>query len=173
VKDEKGVEHPIASEVGKEELPQALDLFTTSAVPRQDGLININTAPTEALLTVPGIDEPLAEAIQSTRKSISPERRGTIAWLFQEGVVDAPTFKKLAPFLTARSFQFSFQVIGYGFPSGRFRRMEVVIDSSELTPRVVYLRDLTRLGLPFKLEPQTLEAPAQARRSEKPFLNRG
>jgi len=168
VKDEKGVEHEVASEVGKAELPQAMDLFTTSSLKRFDGLININTAPIEALTTVPGIDESLAESILSARRSISPEKRGTIAWLYQEDVVDAPTFKKLAPYLTARGYQFSFQVVGFGVPSGRFRRLEVVIDSSELTPRVVYLRDLTRLGLPFKLEPASTEAPAQARRPNKP-----
>lgn len=167
VKDEKGKEVEIASEVGKVELPQALDLFTTSALNTQDGLININTAPIEVLTTVPGIDEPLAESILSARRSISPEKRGTIAWLFQEDVVDAATFKRLAPYLTARSYQFSFQVVGFGVPSGRFRRLEVVIDSSELTPRVVYLRDLTRLGLPFKLEPASTEAPAEARAGSK------
>ena len=174
VKDEKGKETEVASEVGKVELPQALDLFTTSALKTQEGLININTAPIEVLTTVPGIDETLAESILSARKSISPEKRGTIAWLFQEDVLDAATFKKVAPFLTARSYQFSFQVVGFGVPSGRFRRLEVVIDSTELTPRVVYLRDLTRLGLPFKLEPATTEAPAEARTLAKPeLLHRG
>jgi type II secretory pathway component PulK len=174
VKDDKGGEREVASEVGKAELPQALDLFTTSALSTHDGLINVNTAPIEVLTTVPGIDESLAESILSARKSISPEKRGTIGWLFQEDVMDAATFKRLAPYLTARSFQFSFQVVGFGVPSGRFRRLEVVIDSSELTPRVVYLRDLTRLGMPFKLEPATTEAPAQARASTKPGpTNRG
>jgi type II secretory pathway component PulK len=171
VKNEKGVEQVVVSGVGKAELTLAMDLFTTTREPKQDGLININTASIEVLTTVPGIDEPLAEAILSTRRSISPERRDTIAWLFQENVVDAATFKKLAPYLTARAFQFSFQVIGFGSPSGRFRRMEVVIDSSESAPRVVYLRDLTRLGLPFKLEPQSMEAPVQARGSAKPERN--
>jgi DNA uptake protein ComE-like DNA-binding protein len=174
VKDEKGKEVEVTSEVGKAELPQALDLFTTSTLKTQEGLININTASIEALTTVPGIEEPLAESILSARKSVSPEKLGTVAWLFQEDVVDAATFKKLAPFLTARSYQFSFQVVGFGVPSGRFRRLEVVIDSSELTPRVVYLRDLTRLGLPFKLEPATTEAPAEARALAKPDpLHRG
>lgn len=171
VKDEKGVEVSVASGVGKAELPQALDLFTTDPALRQDGLININTAPVEVLTTVPGIDEPLAESILSTRRSISPENRGTIAWLYQEGVVDAAKFKQLAPYLTARGVQFSFQVVGYGVPSGRFRRMEVVIDSSESPVRVVYLRDLTRLGVPFRLGPDTTEMPAQARRSTKPEQN--
>ena len=174
VKDEKGAEREVASEVGKAELPQALDLFTTSALSVSDGLINVNTASIEILTTAPGIDESMAESILSARRSISPEKRGTIAWLFQEDVMDAPTFKRIAPYLTARSCQFSFQVVGFGVPSGRFRRLEVVIDSSELTPRVVYLRDLTRLGLPFKLEPAATEAPAQARASRKPGpTNRG
>jgi hypothetical protein len=145
----------------------ALDLFTTSALKTTDGLININTAPIEVLTTIPGIDEPLAESILSARKSISPEKRATIAWLFQEDVVDAESFKRIAPYLTARGSQFSFQVVGFGVPSGRFRRLEIVIDSSELTPRVVYLRDLTRLGAPFKLEPETTEAPKEARASER------
>jgi DNA uptake protein ComE-like DNA-binding protein len=174
VKDEKGKDQTIESGVGKEELPLVLDLFTGTSEKRQDGLINVNTAPGEVLATVPEIDEPLAETIQSTRRSISPEHRATIAWLYQEGVVDAAKFKRIAPYLSARSFQFSFQVIGFGVPSGRFRRMEVVIDSSESGSRVVYLRDLTRLGLPFKLEPQTTEAPAQARALVKPEkINRG
>jgi hypothetical protein len=174
VKDDKGKETQVTSEVGKAELPQALDLFTTSVLKTQDGLINVNTATIEALTTIPGLEESMAESILSARKSISPEKRATIAWLFQEDVMDADTFKKFAPYLTARSFQFTFQVVGFGVPSGRFRRMEVVIDSSESTPRVVYLRDLTRLGAPFKLEPESTEAPAQARASAKPEpLNRG
>ncbi len=178
VKDDKGIEREIASEVGKAELPLALDLFSTSTQARAEGLINVNTASIETLTAIPGIEEPLAEAIQSTRRSISPEKRATIAWLFQEDVMDAATFKKLAPRLTARSFQFSFQVVGYGIPSGRFRRLEIIIDSSESTPRVVYLRDLTRLGLPFKLEPPAVEAaPAASKQAGAGWnlrkLNRG
>lgn len=174
VKDEKGLERDVSSGVGKAELPQALDLFSTTRDARINGLLNVNTASIEALMTIPGIDEPLAEAILSARKSVSPENRSTIAWLYQEDVVDGAKFKQLAPYLTARSFQFSFQVVGFAVPSGKFRRLEVVIDSSESAPRVVYLRDLTRLGMPFKLEPANAEAPKQARRTEENNrLNRG
>lgn len=162
VKNATGVEQDVASEIGKEELPFVLDKFTVGRPALREGKINVNTAPIEVLTTVPGIDEPLAEAIASTRRSISPERRGTIAWLFQEDVVDAAKFKELAPHLTARSKQFSFHVAGYGVPSGRFRRYEVIIDSSETAPRVVYMRELTRLGAPFKLEGPAMETPGAA-----------
>ena len=68
--------------------------------------------------------------------------------------MDAPRFKQLTPFLTARSYQYSFRVVGYGLPSGRFRVLDVIIDLASGEPVVTYLRDLTRLGVPFKLEPE-------------------
>ena len=157
VKDGRGRAVEVSSGVGKAELPLVLDLFTCTSDTKMDGLINVNTASLRVLQTVPGIDEPLAEAILSTRRSISPEHRRSIAWLYQEGVVDAARFKQLAPFLTARSFQYSFHVIGYGLPSGRYRVLDVLIDLASGQPRVAYLREITRLGLPFRLE--TREAP--------------
>jgi type II secretory pathway component PulK len=157
IKNSSGRPVEIASGVGKEELPRILDLFTATSAAGFEGLLNVNTASIAALQTVPGIDESLAEAILSTRRSISPEHRTTIAWLFQEGLVDAPLFKQLAPYLTARALQFSCHVVGYGLPSGRYRVLDVLIDLSGGKPRIAYLRDITRLGLPFRLEPQ--EAP--------------
>jgi hypothetical protein len=154
IKDNTGKETEIQSGIGPEELPLVLDLFTASANQRFDGLVNVNTASIPVLTSVPGIDEPLAESILSTRRSISPERRATIAWLYQEHVVDAAQFKQLAPFLTARSYQYSFRVVGYGLPSGRFRVLDVIVDLASSKPVVTYIRDLTRLGRPFKLEPE-------------------
>ena len=162
IKDDKGKEIEIASGVGKDELPQVLDLFTASQDSRFDGLIDINSASIAVLRTIPGIDEPLAESIVSARRSISPERRTTIAWLFQEGVVDAAQFKQLAPLLTARSFQYSFRVVGYGVPSGRYRVLDVIIDVAGEQPRISYLRDLTRLGMPFPITGPEVVPAAQA-----------
>ncbi len=159
VKDGKGAEVEVSSGVGKEELPKVLEFFTTSREDRQHGLININTAGAPVLATVPGIDETLAESILSTRRGIGPERRTTIAWLYQEGVVDSALFKRIAPYLTARGYQYSFHVVGYGLPSGRFRTLEVIIDLSGGEPRISYLRDLTRLGIPLQLEGGSTDAP--------------
>jgi hypothetical protein len=168
IKDAAGKETEIASGLGPEELPLVLDLFTASNSKRFAGLVNINTASLAVLAFLPGIDEPLAESILSTRRSISPERRTTIAWLYQEQVVDAARFKQLAPFLTARSYQYSFRVVGYGLPSGRFRVLDVIIDLASGEPVVTYLRDLTRLGLPFKLEPDILMEVTSKSESRNP-----
>jgi DNA uptake protein ComE-like DNA-binding protein len=151
VKDSQGRQVEIQSGVGKTELPLVLDLFTCSDSERFNGLINVNTASMSVLQTIPGIDEPLAEAIVSARRSLSPERRTTIAWLYQEAVVDAPVFRQIASYLTARSFQYSFHVVGFGLPSGRYRVLDVLIDLATGKPRIIYLRDLTRLGPPFPL----------------------
>lgn len=173
VKDAKGVDVEITSGIGKAELATVLDLFTASEELQTDGLINVNTASATVLATLPGVDEALAEAIVSTRRSISPERRATIAWLYQEGVVDAAKFKALAPLLTARSFQFTFQVIGYGVPSGRFRVLEAGIDVAPGTRRVTYLRDVTRRGLPFNLGGETENSPAKSVKRTGKEVRRG
>lgn len=159
VKDDAGRPTEVLSGVGKDELPRLLDVFTTRRDARQEGLVNVNTASIPVLLAIPGIDETIAEAIVSTRKSISPERRATIAWLVQEGVVNAAQFKEMAPYLTARSFQFGFTVVGYGVPSGRFKVLEVMIDVAHGESRVVYLRDMSRLGMPFKVGTGSKDAP--------------
>ena len=129
-----------------------LDRFSASSNDRIEGLINVNTASAAILATVPGIDEPLAEAVVSARKALSPERRKTIAWLFQEDIVDAARFKQIAPRLTTRSLQFRFSVIGFGMPSRRYRVAEAVIDISGARPALMYLRDLSRLPPPFPLD---------------------
>jgi len=156
VKDPSGKILELASGVGRDQLPMVLDLLTARTEYCVEGLINVNTAPVPVLATVPGLDVALAEAIVSARRGLPPERRRSIAWLYQEGVMDAATFKRLAPYLTARSFQFTARVVGYGLPSGRYRVLEALIDRAEGRPVVVSLRDLTRLGLPLKLS-STLE----------------
>ena len=152
VKSTNGLDVELASGITKDELPLALDLFTTVADTELPGLINVNTASRAVLATVPGLDEAIAEAIVSTRQNIPADRRRNLAWLVQENVLDAAKFRAVAPYLTTRGFQFSFRVIGYGVPSGRYRVLEVIVDTARGKPVITYLRDITRLGLPFKLE---------------------
>jgi type II secretory pathway component PulK len=151
-KDENGAEVELASGVGKTELADILDRFTATKERRLPGLINVNTASAEVLQTIPEIDEALADSIVTARRGLAAEQRRTPAWLFEEALADAVLFKKIVPHLTARSFQFHCQVIGYGVPSGRFRVLEAIIDLAGSKPAIAYLRDITRLGMPFKIE---------------------
>ena len=153
-KDAKGKEFELASGVGKEELPKILDRFSTTDEKKLLGLININTASAAVLQTLPDIDEGIADSIVAARRGLTPDKLRTPDWIFQEDLVTAEKFKVIAPFLTTRSWQFTFQVIGYGLPSGRFRVLEVAIDVARDKPAITYLRDITRRGLPFRITPE-------------------
>jgi type II secretory pathway component PulK len=161
LKDPSGREVEIESGVGKNELPLVLDLFTTTSETRLAGLVNVNTASIQVLAAVPDIDEPLAESIVSARRGLGAAKRQTTAWLYTEGVVPAEVFKKIAPHLTARGFQFSFHCVGYGVPSGRYRVFEAIIDCAGSKPVVIYLRDLTRFGVPIRIDTDTSREPGQ------------
>jgi DNA uptake protein ComE-like DNA-binding protein len=150
-KDASGKEVELASGVGKPELSIVLDRFTTTSDEKLSGLINVNTASAAVLQTLPGIEEGVADAIVAARRSLAAGKLKTSAWLFQEDIVPPDVFKTLAPFITTRSWQYSFTVIGFGLPSGRYRVFEAVVDVGGGKPRVTYLRDVTRRGLPFRI----------------------
>lgn len=149
----------IESGVKAEELPVVLDRLTTQRTGTRRpvvGLVNVNTAPAEVLAVLPGLDASAAQQIVDLRKDLSAETKSTIAWLYTQNLLDAEAFKQAGPFLTARSYQYSARCIGFGVPCGRYRVLEAVLDLSGGVPRVAYLRDMTRLGLPFSLDTDLL-----------------
>ena len=164
LKGPDGQDRAVPTGIGKESLALVLDLFTGSAEAELVGRINVNTAPASVLQLVPGIDNALAENILSARRNLPAERRSSVAWIHIENLVEADRFREIAPFLTTRSLQYRFNVVGYGARSGKFRVLEAVIDVASPPARLVYLRDLTRLGLPFpiELEAEDGSAPSDA-----------
>ena len=134
-------------------LAKVLDKLTVSSSSAVWGAtINVNTAPPEALLAVLGGDNAdLVDRIVSIRADLTPEEKATTAWLYGNDLVGADKFKAIAPLLTARGFQYRIQVVGYGTNSGRYCVLEAIVDLGSTSPRVLYLRDLTSLGMPFAL----------------------
>ncbi len=151
----KGTE--IVSGVGVGELATVLDRLTTAGKVLP-GLVNVNTAPAEVLAALPGFDEDLAERVVGARGGWDPSVLATPAWLYTENIVSADRFKEIAPALTSRSFQFRVLCVGYGWPCGQFRVVEAVIDTALGGARIVYQRDLTRLGVPFSIEVEQEES---------------
>jgi len=144
----------IESGVGAEELPQIVDRLTAQAGKLVFGKVNINTACAAVLAALPGFDEDLSEQIVATREQLDAAQKETIAWPYAQNVVSADTFKAIAPFITARSWQFHVRCLAYGWPCGQYRVVEAVIDMAGSSPRILYQRDLTRLGLPFAIDAQ-------------------
>ena len=149
VTEENQAQRELKSGVGTGDLSQLLDRFTTDPKKIRLERVNINTAPVSILAQVDGIDEALANTIVSARQGLSPEASRSIAWLLEESLLDSDQFKQIEPFIAARSFQFHIQVIGYALPSGRYRVLESIVDLIGSEPRVLYIRDLTKLGVPY------------------------
>ncbi len=145
-------------------LDMVLDQLTVGRASRRKrirGKVNVNTAPVEvlsALLARVELPAELAENIVEARLLIEPEELATPAWLYRQGIVaDAEDFKKLAPYLTARGLQYRFYVIGFTPDPGIYALQEIVVDLAPATPRIVYQRDLSRLGPPIPLDLQDEE----------------
>ncbi len=139
------------------DLETLLDRTTASSKRRLVGLVNVNTARPETLAALPGLDEGLARQIVDVRSGLSADTKSTVAWLYTQHLLEPDVFKEVAPHLTARSGQFSLRCVGFGVPCGRYRVLEAVVDLAGPAPRLACVRDVTRLGLPFALDPEQRE----------------
>ena len=146
----------VESGVKAADLPGVMDKLTTKG-PIVAGLVNVNTAGADVLAALPGVGTELAERIVASRQQVDPAVTGTVAWLYTESVVPADKFKEIAPLLTARSYQFHVHCVAYGWPCGQFRVIEAVIDTARGAPRIIYQRDLTKLGLPYPIDVEQKE----------------
>jgi DNA uptake protein ComE-like DNA-binding protein len=149
VKDQKGNPLQLSTDISKDQLAMLLDRCAATNDARIRGLINLNTASAKVLAALPGMTEALAESIVAARVGLSAEDRKTPAWLYQEGILNADALKKVAPYLTTRSYQFHFLVAAYTIPASNYRVLEVVVDAAVKPPVVIFLRDVSRLGMPF------------------------
>jgi type II secretory pathway component PulK len=136
-----------------------LDKTTTMSGMELPAKININTAPKEVLVTLPGLTDADADAIIAKRPQFdggdAPDTTySTIAWLLQDGSIPVSTLQGLERYATARTQVYRVQSIGYFDEGGPMARVEAVIDTNQGKPRIVYYRDLTELGR--SIDPRTL-----------------
>lgn len=119
------------------------------------GRININQAPYEILLGIPGMTEELAEQIVNLRVDPTEDDEGSRShetWLLTEAVVTVDEMKNLLPFVCAGGDIFRAQIVGYFQGGGPSARAEVVFDATTDTPRVLFWRDISHLGRGYALE---------------------
>lgn len=119
------------------------DLTTTNAT-YIEGLINVNTASSAVLACVPGIGPEKAPQIVSARQSKGQGLTG-IGWI-TEVLTDMTSITQAGPYLTSRSYQFTADIAAVGHNGRGYRRTLFVFDTSEGQSKIIYRRDLTRLG---------------------------
>ncbi len=136
-----------------------LDLTTTQSGTELPARVNVNTAPREVLMTLPGITDATADLILAKRPSYqngqSPDSTfKTVAWLLQDDALSPSVLQGLERYITARTQVYRVQSIGYFTQSGPVARVEAVIDANQGKPRIVYYRDLTEMGR--SIDPRSL-----------------
>jgi len=134
-----------------EEFSPIADRITTNRDRTLRGMINVNTAPKEVLLCLPELDEADASALVSGRSADNADR-SSIAWVAE--AISQEKAVAIGSYLTARSYQFSADIVSVAGNGRAFRRCRIVVDARSSPPQVIYRQDLTPLGWP--LDPQLL-----------------
>ncbi len=158
-KAQKTLESPWSDEAGEMRgyISAVDDAVTTLDEKNLAGRININQAPFEVLRGVPELTEEMAYDIVSRRvtslsgasMSNQVQGRDSIGWLYFENVMDLPTLRKVAPYLTARGDVYTTQIMGYFDAGPPLVRIEAVIDATQKPAKIIKVRDLTPLGIGY------------------------
>jgi DNA uptake protein ComE-like DNA-binding protein len=135
------------------EFGQLADQLTTSREQNVVGLVNVNTAPRQVLLCLPGLDESDVDALVARRQASGTDLT-SIAWV--AGVLSREKALAVGPLITTWSYQFSADIVAVSGNGRGFRRYQAVVDATTSPPRVLYWKDLTHAGWP--LAPETLAA---------------
>lgn len=100
--------------------------------------ININTAPYEVLMTLPGMTEALAQEIMTYRESnLGPFT--SRADLLQVNGMTEEVFRELIDYVTVQSYQF--RIVAEGQEGETRLRIETVVDVGQDPPRILYWRE--------------------------------
>ncbi|TWT34520.1 type II secretion system protein GspK [Blastopirellula retiformator] len=136
-------------------MPDFMELLTVNQSPIIPGRININQAPREILVAIPGMTEEAANAIIEARLPNADEDnplRAYETWIWVEGLVTLDEMKTLFPLINAGGDVHRAQIVGYYEGGLAFSRHEAVIDATQPQPRLLLWRDISHLGRGHPLE---------------------
>lgn len=126
-----------------DEFAQIADMITVTNSAYLEGLVNVNTASEVVLACIPGIGVQYASALVAYRRA-HPEKLNCVAWVID--VLGQENARVAGPFITVYTYQYSADIVAVGRLGRGYKRVRVVIDTSDGTPRVVFRQDLTHLG---------------------------
>jgi len=142
----------------QEDWPEIVDALTTVSSDFAFGRVDINTAPYEALVALPGIEAEQAQLIVDARESLSNDRRGSIVWPILEQIIEPQAYDELADRITTRCWTYRARFVAGETsvdtpeaPLDDALVYEVVIDLAAPQPRVAYLREITMFDTTARL----------------------
>lgn len=120
-------------------LETLLDETTVSRKLVIQGRVNINLAPLEVLLSVPGIDEELANQILAVREGQKHNSK-TCFWLLSNRLVNMEQMKSLIPSITNRGEIASFMFGGWSHPNDAPMVYDAMVDATGKTSKQLFCR---------------------------------
>ncbi|HLX59733.1 MAG TPA: type II secretion system protein GspK [Planctomycetota bacterium] len=129
------------------------DKITVNPAKTLKGLVNVNTAPKEVLMALPGMDQAGADTLVAQRAGSSTDLTNVL-WVLQA----LPKGQALAVcnFITVKTQRFSADIIAVSGDGRGFKRLKCVYDVTNSVPTLLYTKDLTSFGWP--LDPSILDA---------------
>jgi len=134
-------------ELAPQELRQVADRLTWTDQKMLTGLINVNTAPREVLLTLPGLQESDADALIAQRQRSDLT---SIGWVAEALTTDKAAL--IGATITNRSYWYSADIVAVSGDGRGFKRVRIVVDARNTPAKIVYRKDLTSLGWPLPVE---------------------
>lgn len=149
----KSIQSPFLSETLQQSdyLERIIDDTTLVQQDYLEGLVDINEAPMEVLLGIPGMTSTIAERCLSSRQQTANSDRFHPGWLLKQNICDLPTFKKLLPMITCRNDVYRVQVIGFRDEISPLYRASVLLDGRVRPAQVKHFQHWQNWGRGFPI----------------------
>ncbi len=110
------------------------------------GRINVNTAPKEVLLCLPGLEQSDVDALIKKRDELGDDL-DSILWVTE--VLDAGKGRGIGRYITVKSSQYSADIVAVSNDGRAYARYFIVVDVVKETPRIIYKQSLHHSGWPL------------------------
>lgn len=136
-------------------MPQLMDEVTIVGDSVIPGRISLSQAPREVLLGIPGMTDEIVEQILGQRvpePAVDDPTQQHETWLLTDGIVTLEEMRTLMPLVCAAGHVYRAQVVGFYDDGRASSRLEVILDATQLPPRLLLWRDISHLGRGYALE---------------------
>ncbi|QOV89821.1 general secretion pathway protein GspK [Humisphaera borealis] len=127
-----------------QEVRQAYDKLHANQGRTATGRVNLNTAPREVLLAMPGLEEQDVDKLLSARNA---ETGTSLAWVYE--AIGPQKAAAIGSLLTNKSYQYSADIVAMSSNGKSFKRIRIIADARRTPARIVYRKDLSDLGWPL------------------------
>ena len=136
--------------IDKDDYVKIIDRLTVSDDEQLAGKINISSACEEVLLCLPGLDQSDVDKLIKQRSQTDDSDLESVMWVTD--VLDQEKAVAIGSYITAKSYQYSVDIVAVSGDGRAYCRYYVVIDTAEGEARVKYKQCLSQLGFPLDSE---------------------